>query len=248
MKLFILIVVGTLAFGQGVLAPGPGMAHAIGGGSYAPTTHSMVTGDGTATSGANTTGATLLTAIVAVYGADPCAVADTPTDTIGGVASGNTWVSLGNHGSGASAVCIWYAANPAVGASHVFTCHGSFPVCLFQSWPSILTSSPQDAATIGGSNSSTPSTTAQTSTVTPGSNNEVCVVAGSDYDPTETAMSFVAPSLDFTLLDYQLSVAGVNVGGAAGYYAQTTAAALSTTYTRTGSVIEMQTGIACFKR
>ncbi len=224
-------------------------------GPYAPTISTKSVGTDTEVAAGDTTGATLLTAVVSAYTAGMPSACDstyTPIDCFGAgpcSASSNTWVAITPANQGLqTSTCIWYAANPTVGANHRFRCSGQYPSCFFQAWPSIQTSTPLDAATVSGGVSSGSDNSINTGTVTPGSNNEVCLAGGAEYVLTESGFSFDSPSQAFTLLESQVSMSGTNAGGAAGFYAQGTATALSTTYTFTGTAATVETALACFKR
>jgi hypothetical protein len=204
--------------------------------------HTTANGNGAHTSSAiDTTGAKLLVIAVGVYYTGSPCQADSVSDS-----KSNTWVSVGAYnatGTVAGKVCIWYVANPTVGAGHTFTVNNVYAASEISAWSNVA-SSPLDVHNGAGSTSNV--TSISTGSVTPSQNYELCLAAGSD-GVNETTISFASPSAAFTTIDTILNAGGTNIGGADGYQVQTAATAVSTTYTQGGSATGMAATIACFK-
>jgi hypothetical protein len=169
------------------------------------------------TAGINTTGATLLVAVVSYF---PGSVS--LSDSVGGL--GNTWVQAVDSGGTPGVSAIWYVKNPThVGSGHTFTQNvsGSFPSIDVLAFSGTDTSANVDQINSVG-NGAPPQATGS---VTPSADNEV-VVSGFAINTTGS------DSIDsgFTITDQQPSIAGLCVGGAAAYLIQTTATAVNPTW------------------
>src|SRR5262245_51634543 len=87
---------------------------------------SVNTGNGgTTTAAINTTGAKLITIVIA----DTAGTA--PTDSLG-----NTWTMgpSATHAGSSMTLRLWYCINPTTGASHTFTAPGASPAIGVQAW------------------------------------------------------------------------------------------------------------------
>jgi hypothetical protein len=102
-----------------------------------------------------------------------------------------------------------------------------------------------------GANTTT-ATSINSGTVTPTQNNDVCVAMGTDELSYvgETALSFASPSVAFTSITTILTVSATHEALADGYYIETTATPISTTYTSnatSNSGGNVLAAVACFK-
>jgi hypothetical protein len=203
--------------------------------------HAAAAGSGTLTSAIDTTGASLLTLVAVAYNVNTC-LAASPVDS-----KSNTWVALTNYAAGGGAsICIWYVANPTVGTGHTVSYSSTFASVGFAAWSNVVTTSPSDVNT--GATSTALSL--NTGAVTPTANNELCFAGGTEFTtPAESSFAFPSPLQTFTVLDTEPSSGSGNMGLADGYFVQTTAASISTTYTIVSSegAAPLAVALACFK-
>ncbi len=104
--------------------------------SIALISHTYATNSGSSatTPAINTTGATLLIAVVANYQTAPPA----PTDS-----QGNTWHGLTSYQDGGNNrfITIFYCYNPTTSPTQTFTANGSYPTILASAWSGTMTTS-----------------------------------------------------------------------------------------------------------
>lgn len=191
-------------------------------------------GAGSTTPGINTTGANLLVVVDAYFSAS--CVNPTVSDTIGGVASGNTWVGFTPSNSGGNCLTIFYAKNANVGASHVFTTTGGGSITV-EAFAGADPTAPFDVS----SSASTGSSNANPGNITPSVNGEV-VIIGSQAGGTGGGLS----SPGYTITNTFFGVSGVSYGVGQGYQIQTTATAQNPTMTASSGAFN-NVYIASFK-
>lgn len=193
------------------------------------------------TSGVDTTGSTLLVAVVIEYVANPATA--TVSDS-----NGNTWHHLttidDSANSGIEQV-IWYAYDHGgsalvVGPAHTFSVNGtSYPGINVQTFSGTQTSS--DPFDVQNGNKSTPTSTIQPGSITPSANGELV------FTGIET---FVANTLTYTIdsgfSSPQTLFYNGNLYIGTSYLVQSTAAAVNPTWTDTNTASHVTT-IASFK-
>lgn len=181
-------------------------------------------GSSATTGSADTSGATLLVAVVV---RESSSGAVTVSDS-----KGNSWTALTEPSGGASGVrCrIYYCASPTVGSGHTFTAAasgllGTILVLAFSG----TSGTPFDQE--NGANSSGNTATFQAGTITPSEDNGVVVagVAVNNGITTDTIDE------SYTIQEKQAFNPGVAYGGAAAYKIQTTATATNPTWTLSGN-------------
>src|SRR5579864_4593369 len=116
----------------------------------------------------NTTGATLLVAVVTVYFGS--SVQTTVSDSLG-----NTWTPLTNYSGGNANVTIWYAKNPVVGPSQTFSGSGKTMSIFVSAWSGITNAAPFDLQ--NGAGTAVVGNTIQPGTITPSGSNELIISA-----------------------------------------------------------------------
>jgi hypothetical protein len=191
------------------------------------------TGTGPATSAAiNTTGATLLVATVSqnTSGAPQVSVTDS---------YGNTWTSLTRQWSASnSGTCIYYAANPTVGADHTFTISGeSSTLAQFAAFSGVAAEGPFDVQ--NGAVITTSSTTIQPGSITPSQANSLIVTSVASWSNETQAVND-----GFTVIYAQTPY----YGGASAYLVQAGGpAAVNPTWSIPTAYEPMESAIAVFK-
>ena len=201
--------------------------------SYSVISHVGTGGSGgnTVTSNSiNTTGADLIVLYVAWYGTsggvmDATKISDSKS---------NTYTARPNHGFTAQGNArIFYCHSPTVGTGHTFTAtdNNTFPA-IFALALSGSTSVPFDVD--NGSLTNVPGS------ITPTANNEIVITGVYDLNTSSPA------TIDsgMTISDSVLYSAGVVIGGSMAYKIQTTATAISPTWTGTSITAS---AIASFK-
>lgn len=179
-------------------------------------------GDSVTSSGIDTTGATLLVAVMG-YGTGA-----TPSFTD---SKGNTWTAWTNQAGGVTSAKTYRCFPTTVGAGHTFTgtATGGAPSIIVAAF-SGFTSAGTEQGTNGGS-----STTFAAGSVTPAGDNYLVVATVADgYTSNPTA------SIDggFTIIQDQPFTAATYFGTAMAYLIQTSAAAANPTWTFSGTVAE----------
>lgn len=197
---------------------------------------SASTNTGLTTSGINTTGASLLVALVADFGRN--ATTDAVTDS-----NGNTWQAYSNYAISNTDVAIWYSYNKAgaalvVGASHTATLASGagFPYFGFAAFSGTATGASSPSDTQNGNGVSATSITLNS--VTPSASGElfftgISLVAGSvsSIDSSFTSISPIARAS--------------NMGGGMAYKVGTASAETPTWIITSGN--NLAAAIACFK-
>jgi hypothetical protein len=197
--------------------------------------------DGGTSGSINTSGATLLVAIGAFYGATAGGPGVTISDS-----NGNTWTALTERGPAGTRSCrVWYAVNPSVGSGHTFTVTGtdSFAAVYFSSWSGVDTSSPFDVQ--GGINSVTGTGGYIGSEMVPSADGAL-VIGGWSTINTGT----VSAQSGWTLGDSDAYTAAGYWGGGYAYQIQTTAttvAALTKISNISGGSEDLAAASAVFK-
>lgn len=171
----------------------------------------------TTSSAIDTTGATLLVALISKYDAQS---STPPTDS-----KSNTWTALTSYWAGAlnETECrLYYVANPTVGTGHTFTCpSGNQPALVVAAFSGVSTVSPVDQQNgFGPANAST----IQPGSVTPAEDDELVVSGCAQY--SSASMSASGMTVANTVPDN----GGVNIGTAMAYVVQTTATAINPTW------------------
>lgn len=190
--------------------------------------------NGGTTTGFDTTGATLLVAVVGSYN-------QTTQPTISDSKS-NTWTALTAYEDGASRtrVRIYYVANPSVGAAHTATAAQASCFCsiAFAAFSGVTTTSPFDQQNGSFTDSGT---SVQPGSITPSEDNTV-VIAGLGSD---TAASSHAINGSYTL-QVSHDGGGAHLGSHLAFWIQTTATATNPTYSWSGTD-QASAAIASFK-
>jgi len=178
-------------------------------------------GNGATTSGVDTTGADLI--VLAITGVstkvDIAAVSDS---------NSNTWTGLtaSSANSGGAKTRLFYCLNPTVGSGHTFTLSttGIYSGIIAQAFSGAANSSvfDQENSLVTAS-----ATSANTGSITPTENNEMIVFAG----PGGNAASYLSSSSVGTVTQSTTGNSGQDYSVGAGYYVQTTAAAINPTLT-----------------
>lgn len=164
----------------------------------------------------DTTGATLLVAMLAMNFAGESA----PTDSLA-----NTWVALtGVNGGSSSRARLYYVAGPTTGGSHTFTSTSTALGMVVAAFAGTLTSSVFEAE-VGAT---AESTTVQPGSLTPSASGAL-VVSGLSYYCGGSAPSISVDS-GYSIVD-TVADTGVNYGSSLGYIIETTAVAQNPTWT-----------------
>lgn len=157
-------------------------------------------------------------------------VAHTVSDTIGGVATGNSWTLLEKRAVGTREHCVYQCLNPVTGNNQQFSINGTSTYSGIR----VLGFRNIDATTgLVGSNfstSGTNGTTQQTGPLTP------------IIDGCLLISSVLATGTGFTVnsgyVEYATDhIGGLSTGGATGYLIQASAAAVNPTWSWTGSSV-----------
>lgn len=180
----------------------------------------------------NSTGASLLVAVVASYALSPAPVVS------GNFA--NTWASLTAYVTSARArLQILYVKNPTVGASHFVAANGtsSYPSLIVAAFSDTNTSANADQAN-GSANDS--SLTLAPGSITPSEGNEL-IITGLGSDNTVASIGS-----GFTLID---SVVGAGFRASMAFFVQSAAAAVNPLWTMNsgGATDAAAAAIASFK-
>lgn len=197
------------------------------------------TANSVTTSAIDTTGSKLLVVITTQFGA----VLGTLTDSATGCASPcNTWTKLTTQDiAGTSSSAIYYAANPTVGANHVFVISGSaiYPGIAVAGFSGVKTSSPRDQenGAVGVA-----ATSRTTGAVVPTENGELLVTGLGDT----TGASSITINSGFTITGTVAYNAGSSFGQSLAYFVQGTAASINPTWSWSASNTVAAT-IATFK-
>jgi hypothetical protein len=168
--------------------------------------------NGGTTGAIDTTGATLLVAVVSDYYSSACA-ASLVTDS-----KTNTWTPRTNYSAGSSNICLQYVENPTVGSGHTFTAAGTANVAVY-AFSGTLTASVLQTDT----GAATGTQDVQPGSITPAADGYVLVsgAAGSGSPAAPTVNSgFSTPD--------QMFANGIRLGAA--YLIQSTAAAINPTW------------------
>lgn len=184
---------------------------------------------GVTSSAINSTGATLLTAMVAYYGT---------TGTTANISdsSGNTWTQLSDYTNGTNyRVRLFYCLAPTSAASHTmtFSKSGSYPTVCFSAWSGVSTYDSESGSSANG-------TSVKPGSITPTSSGALLLTS-----LFNGAVQSYAIDSGFTELANVAFLSGQHVGGEFAYLIQPTAAAVNPTWswsTTTTVVVNM----ACF--
>lgn len=170
----------------------------------------------------NTTGADLIVAAVAYYGAT-----DITTSHVSDSKS-NTWTAATNYRTSSSyCVRFFYSLSPTVGTSHSITVSktGSYPAVNFSSWSGVGT-----YQTVTGATTSS-ATSIQPGSITPDEDGALllCMMVHAD--------AFLTPTINssFTEISNIPYNAGNEMGLEIGYLIQSTAAAVNPTWSWSGN-------------
>lgn len=187
--------------------------------------------DSATTSGVDTSTATLIKMVLAVYSTA------TPTTAHISDSKSNTWTSQGSNVNGNIRISNFYVLNPVVGAGHTFTISlsGSYPSIAIMAFKGNHSSPYDQGAATGGTG-----TSRQAGSLTPPEDN--CLFLGylgreGGSNPPSIDQSFVIP----VNISYLTSF---HFGLAVAYLIQTTAAARNPTWswtTSTGNVARLDT-------
>lgn len=173
------------------------------------------------TSAIDTTGANLI--VVGATGSSAFTVTDS---------KGNTWTALTETGIGIDSQ-LYYCLNPTVGSGHTFTNTASYPTVHVVAVSGAAASSVFDVESV--------SSTGSPGSVTPSVNGSLLVTVEVNDSSADFASAI---SGGFTMLTGQPFTGGQNYGGRMAYLIQTTAAAISPTWTFAGGI---SSTIASFK-
>jgi hypothetical protein len=190
---------------------------------------------GGTSSALNTTGATLLVITETHFQGSG---RPSPSDSLG-----NTWNIVVCAGSGQE-TCLYYAANPTVGASQTFTVSqaGSYIGFQILAFSGVPTSSPLDQSSSGAGASV--STIQASPSLTPSTANNL-VVSGFGYNGT--ALPSATINGGFTVTNQQPFNAGVGFGNGAAYLFQSATTSVNPTWTLGGTAATAGTVMAVFK-
>lgn len=167
--------------------------------------HTHVGGDGVASSGINTTGATLLVAAIASYMG-----ASTITDS-----KSNTWVPLTDYNSAsAGGLQIFYCTGGTVGSGHTFTAHSNFPGMVVAAFNT----------TTGAADLDKGAAASQPGSGTPAHDKELVLLAVANNG------SFGGLSSSFTSIDTITESGGTSIGCGLAYQIQGAATAVNPTW------------------
>lgn len=186
------------------------------------------------TSGLDTTGATLLIAVVTYAGT--VSVTDS---------NGNTWTALTAYSNTGVTSQIYYVNSntPTVGASHTFTLNGTGIAGAIN----VLAFSGTDATPYDGQQNGSNSASAssiQPGSVTPTANNYLIVTG---FSGGNTFGGSATINLSYTITNQKALTGGTNYGTAAAYLIQGTAAASNPTWTLGSTVSNIASSIAVFQ-
>jgi len=202
---------------------GGGVGDSGGGGGALPTVVSHVSSVNLATTATiNTTGATIL-----IIGVSWHITEGTVSDS-----KSNTWTQgiLRQGDPSRQGVRIWYAANPTVGTGHTFSASGmSAGVLAVVAVAGIVTTSPYDQQNGSSFAGDGTTTTRSSGSVTPTQNREFLVAFYGIDDPSGSTFSVDS---GFTILEQADVNPGAWHGGVLATLAQSTAAAINPTLTR----------------
>jgi hypothetical protein len=189
---------------------------------------------GGTTGAINTTGASLLVALISSNNDADVTVSDS---------KGNTWVGLTVQAIGAPHTRIYYVVNPTVGTGHTFTSSGSniYTAACFAAFSGVKTTSPfdQENGQWGGGQDNS---NARPGSITPSENNEL-IIAGFGLAGPET----LTIGGGYSITDQLAYSGGVNYGGAMAYLVQTTATATNQLWGGIGSTVAGGVVVASFK-
>jgi hypothetical protein len=195
-------------------------------------THAGAAGaNGATTAAIDTTGATLLIAVIAEATGGGATLSDSKS---------NTWTQLTLWNGSTPDVTIYYVANPTVGTNHTFTISGasSFSVINASSFSGVATTTPFDVEN-GLSGGGFDGTNGKPGSTTPTQDNELLIYGTAYSDATSRTVDS-----GFTILDQTPFTGGTNYGGGASYLIQTTAGAVNPLWNINGAGA---VGIATFK-
>lgn len=165
----------------------------------------------------NTTGATLLVAVVSDGGASPATVTDS---------KGNTWSPLTNYAGAVTQCRISYCVPTSVGTGHTVTAtgaSGSFPAMCVAAWSGTKATSPLDGST-GATHANGTGTSLACGNISPAEDGEL-FIAGFAGD----AAAASAINLGYTIAE--TVPLGASWAANLAYLIQTTAAARNPTWT-----------------
>lgn len=168
----------------------------------------------------NTTGATLLVAVVASQNS-------IPSNAVSFDSYGNTWTALTNYGGAGGHARIFYCANPIVGSSHYWEVtpgSNSFPSASFMAFAGVKYPSPFDTE-VGSSASGT--STKQAGSITPAESDELVVFGALHFYPNTST----PPTIDSSFSTPQYAVATSNYSAVMSYKIKTTNASENPTFT-----------------
>lgn len=196
-----------------------------------------------ATTGINTTGASLLVVMIGGYPDSGAGVSSGGmSDLIGGAASGNTWTALTAQALGGFSIFgqMYYAANPNVGANHTFLATGNYYQGLtVLAFSGVTTTSPLGSQS-GNTNSNT---TIQPGSVTPISVGDLVVtgLAANNTNSNTIDSGFASPPTQTVTYS-----SGNSIASDITYLVVGSTSALNPTWTN-GSSNQLATTIATFK-
>jgi hypothetical protein len=172
------------------------------------------------TSSINTTGATLLVAVVGYNGAPQATVSDSKS---------NVWqVVAGNTIQSNSGVDVYFSINPTVGTGHTFTlATANNPTFCVAAFSGTATSFVTSKSLIASSASATSLTTGN---ITPEVANCLMISALSNRVQTTYAVDS-----SYTITDQFSFIAGSQIGSALGYLVETNATAQNPSWSWTGA-------------
>lgn len=182
--------------------------------------------NGGSTTGVTTTTANLL--LLSVSDRIDTTNSCTPTDTINGSASGNTWTALvtNTNDRGVGHARFWYvnSQTPNVGVNHVVTCTGTAiqPTLIFHAINIVggWSLDQQNGAAAGGTVASI-----QTGSITPGANSALIITNVSDFGGVVSAYP-----TGFTGIQGADALSGTNAGGFTAFATQATPSAVNPTW------------------
>ena len=193
-------------------------------------------GNSVTTGAIDTSGASLLVAVVADYAPEVLSVV---TDS-----KTNVWVPLTSSDSGSPRCTIFYVANPTVGTNHTFSAteaiNNTYPSICVAAFSNVATITPFDQQN-GNDSGEVTASQLTTGSITPGENNEV-LIAGVAVDDVVTL------TIDggFTITNQVSHLVDEHFGMGMAYLIQTTAAAANPLWDWTGNVL-VAARIASFK-
>jgi hypothetical protein len=219
----------------GLIAPKP--AHALI--TLISNAEAHATGTSTATTAAaDITGAKLLTVVACIYSLSAASVTISSTSNASGA-----WTAGANFVTSNSNICIWHCPNPATSASETFSCNpngGGYPTIFAAWWAGAKLSAPRDQVSGDWAASGT---TLIVPSITPTENDEL-IVTGLSNNTTATATinaGFTIPSTGGSQNSNSYET------GYWAYRIQTTAAAISPTWTATSGIGPAAAAMQSFK-